>query len=56
MADIPIVGAVLKWAREFRGLSLEEAAQRIGLRIDELRAFEEEESEPLACTPKTQPK
>jgi cytoskeletal protein RodZ len=38
--EIPTSGEVLKWAREFRGLSLDEAAERLGLPIDELKAFE----------------
>jgi Zn-dependent peptidase ImmA (M78 family)/DNA-binding XRE family transcriptional regulator len=46
MADIPIVGAVIKWARDFRRLSLDEAAQRIGVSTAELRAFEDEEAQP----------
>jgi Zn-dependent peptidase ImmA (M78 family)/DNA-binding XRE family transcriptional regulator len=42
MAEIPVSGAVLKWAREFRGLSLSEAAERLGLSVTELHAFETE--------------
>ena len=38
--EIPVQGAVLKWAREFRGLSLDEAAERLGLTVSELEAFE----------------
>ena len=40
MAKIPVQGAVLKWAREFRGLSLEEAAARLGLTTNELEEVE----------------
>src|SRR5271166_2896769 len=40
MAEIPVVGAVLKWARDFRCLSLEEAAKRIDLPAEELEALE----------------
>jgi Zn-dependent peptidase ImmA (M78 family)/transcriptional regulator with XRE-family HTH domain len=46
MANVPVVGAVLIWAREFRGFSLDEAALRTGLPLDELRAFEEELLQP----------
>ena len=38
--EIPVQGAVLKWAREYRGLSLDEAAGRLGLTADALKAFE----------------
>ena len=41
MAGIPVKGTVLKWAREFRGLSLEEAAARTHLPIEELVSFED---------------
>jgi Zn-dependent peptidase ImmA (M78 family)/DNA-binding XRE family transcriptional regulator len=41
MAEVPVIGGVLVWAREFRGLSLDEAAQRIKIPVDELRALEE---------------
>ncbi len=40
MAKIPVQGAVLKWAREFRGLSLDEAAARLGLTAKVLQAVE----------------
>ncbi|MGE3993942.1 helix-turn-helix domain-containing protein, partial [Pseudorhodoplanes sp.] len=46
MTDIPVTGAVLKWAREFRGLTEEEAADRLGLAIDDLRAYEAGEKRP----------
>ena len=46
MANVPIVGLVLKWAREYRGLSLDEAATRTRLPAGELRAFEEELAQP----------
>lgn len=41
MAKIPVQGAVLKWAREFRGLSLDEAAARLGLTANALQAIED---------------
>jgi Zn-dependent peptidase ImmA (M78 family)/DNA-binding XRE family transcriptional regulator len=40
MAKIPVQGAVLKWARAFRGLSLEEAADKLGLTTNELEEIE----------------
>jgi len=46
MAEIPVSGRVLTWAREFRGLSVEEAAERLGMSVDELTAFETEEKQP----------
>src|SRR5712692_7949591 len=42
MAEIPVSGAVLKWAREFRGLSVDEAAKRLGVSSVELEDFESE--------------
>jgi Zn-dependent peptidase ImmA (M78 family)/DNA-binding XRE family transcriptional regulator len=42
MAEIPVSGAVLKWAREFRGLSVSEAAKRLGVSSAELEGFESE--------------
>ena len=46
MTDIPVSGRVITWAREFRGLSLEEAADRIGVTTDELRDIETEARQP----------
>ncbi|HUY25891.1 MAG TPA: XRE family transcriptional regulator [Candidatus Binataceae bacterium] len=40
MAKVPVQGAVLKWAREFRGLSLDEAAPQLGLTAHELEEIE----------------
>ena len=40
MVNVPINHKVLKWARDFRGLSVEEAADKIGVSIDELLAYE----------------
>lgn len=42
MAEIPISGAVLTWARKFRGLSLDEAADVIGVTSAELEELETE--------------
>ncbi len=44
--EIPVQGTVLKWAREFRGLSLGEAAERLGLTKTELEEFETEVRKP----------
>lgn len=41
MVDVPISKEVLIWAREFRGLELEEAADRLGFSVDELQAYED---------------
>ena len=46
MTDIPIVGRVITWAREFRGLSLDEAADRLGMTNAELEEIETEISKP----------
>lgn len=46
MTTIPITGDVLLWAREFRGLSLEDAAEKLGITDQDLRSYEEEEREP----------
>jgi len=40
MAVIPISKKVLKWARKFRGLSLEDAADKIGISLEKLKEFE----------------
>jgi Zn-dependent peptidase ImmA (M78 family) len=46
MAEIPVSGRVLNWAREFRGLSLEEAADRLGMTAAELEELETEVYKP----------
>src|SRR5262245_31253661 len=46
MAEIPVKGAVLRWAREFRELSEEDAADRLGLAVEDLRAYEAGERKP----------
>jgi Zn-dependent peptidase ImmA (M78 family) len=40
MSVLPVKGAVLQWARKFRGLSEREAAERLGMSISDLRAYE----------------
>jgi transcriptional regulator with XRE-family HTH domain len=42
MAEIPVSGKVLTWAREFRGLSVAEAADRLGMTSAELEQYETE--------------
>jgi len=46
MAEVPVSGSVLTWAREFRGLSLDAAAKRLGLTKLELQEFEAEIRKP----------
>jgi Zn-dependent peptidase ImmA (M78 family)/DNA-binding XRE family transcriptional regulator len=46
MAEIPVRGGVLTWAREYRGLSLVEAADRLGVAASELEALETEKQQP----------
>jgi Zn-dependent peptidase ImmA (M78 family)/DNA-binding XRE family transcriptional regulator len=46
MAEIPVSGAVLTWAREFRGLSLDEAAERLGMTAAALEEIETETHKP----------
>jgi Zn-dependent peptidase ImmA (M78 family) len=46
MTDIPVSGAVLEWARKFRGLQEKEAAELIGITVDDLKAFETEKRFP----------
>lgn len=46
MAEVPVTGAVLRWAREFRELTEEDAADRLGLPIEDLRAYEAGERKP----------
>ena len=40
MVDVPVSKEVLIWAREFRGLEVEEAADRLGFSVEELQAYE----------------
>jgi Zn-dependent peptidase ImmA (M78 family)/DNA-binding XRE family transcriptional regulator len=50
MAKIPVSGAVLAWAREFRGLSLTEAAERLRMTSAELEELETETRHPSLTT------
>jgi len=47
MAEVPVNGKVLKWAREIRGLRLDEAAELLSVSLDELEAYEAGEKKPL---------
>jgi Zn-dependent peptidase ImmA (M78 family) len=40
MTDLPVKGAVLEWARNFRGLSEAQAADKLGISVADLRAYE----------------
>lgn len=42
MGQIPVSGEVLKWAREFRMLTIEDAADKIGISEQDLEDLEEE--------------
>jgi len=43
---VPTKGAVLEWARNFRGLSQRDASERLGITVDELAALEDEKKQP----------
>jgi Zn-dependent peptidase ImmA (M78 family) len=43
MTTLPVKGAVLQWARKFRGLSEKEAAEKLGITVADLQAYETEE-------------
>jgi Zn-dependent peptidase ImmA (M78 family) len=47
MAEVPINGAVLVWARNIRGLSIEKAADLLGLTAADLRGYESGARKPL---------
>ena len=47
MAEVPVNGKVLKWAREIRGLRLDEAAKLLSVSSGELDAYESGEKKPL---------
>jgi Zn-dependent peptidase ImmA (M78 family) len=46
MTSVPVKGAVLTWARKFRGLSEDDAANRLGIEVGELEDFEKERKAP----------
>jgi Zn-dependent peptidase ImmA (M78 family) len=47
MAEVPVNGKVLEWARAVRGLDLDKAAEVLGVDSDELRAYESGVKKPL---------
>ena len=47
MAEVPVNGKVLKWARDLRGLTINEAAQLLGISSTELSAYESGDKKPL---------
>lgn len=47
MAEVPVNGKVLIWARTIRGLSIEAAADLLNVTVDDLRAYEAGERKPL---------
>jgi Zn-dependent peptidase ImmA (M78 family) len=46
VAEIPVKGEVLKWARTFRRLSVQDAAELLGLDAQEVRDYEAERKRP----------
>ncbi len=47
MAEVPVNGKVIQWARDIRGLSLTAAAELLEISSDELRAYESGDKKPL---------
>ncbi len=47
MAEVPVNGKVLEWARKIRGLDLERAAELLGIQSDDLLAYEAGRKRPL---------
>jgi Zn-dependent peptidase ImmA (M78 family)/DNA-binding XRE family transcriptional regulator len=43
---VPTKGAVLEWARKFRGLTEEEASERLGIAVTDLLAYESDDKHP----------
>jgi len=48
MAEVAVSGNVLKWAREFRGLEIDAAAEKLKLESGDLAAIEEKEETEIA--------
>jgi Zn-dependent peptidase ImmA (M78 family) len=46
MSTIPVKGDLLKWAREFRGLSEKQGADLMGITLSELRNYENDKTKP----------
>ena len=47
MAEVPINGKVLVWARTIRGLSVERAAEMLAIPVNDLKAYESGAQKPL---------
>jgi Zn-dependent peptidase ImmA (M78 family) len=47
MPEVPVNGRVLEWARNIRGLKIDDAAMLLGVSPDELRAYESGQKLPL---------
>ena len=47
MAEVPVNGRVLVWARTIRGLNIESAAELLGVPVDSLQAYESGAQRPL---------
>jgi Zn-dependent peptidase ImmA (M78 family) len=47
MAEVPVNGKVLIWARKIRGLSIEAGAELLNVTVDDLRAYESGARKPL---------
>jgi Zn-dependent peptidase ImmA (M78 family) len=47
MPEVPVNGKVLQWARQVRGLSIDDAAPLLGISSDELREYESGAKRPL---------
>jgi transcriptional regulator with XRE-family HTH domain len=46
MTTVPVKGAILQWARKFRGLEEGEAAERMGITVKDLLDYENERRQP----------
>jgi len=49
MAQVPVNGKVMQWARQIRGLSIGDAATMLGVSSQELRAYESGTKKPLVA-------
>jgi Zn-dependent peptidase ImmA (M78 family) len=47
MAEVPVNGKVLVWARKIRGLDIDSAATLLGISVDDLRMYESGARKPL---------
>jgi transcriptional regulator with XRE-family HTH domain len=46
MTTVPVKGAVLEWARKFRGLDEIQAAKKLGISVADLADYENERRQP----------